>query len=126
MKIFWMLYFLEADVYLATFTDEYSDYSRIIKNNFDLKFSLDKLNSIKVSAPKEDWRAMFLEIPTYHSRYKELSSRDFEFITGKETPYANGYYKATDEGSISPKRCGITEIDLPFGNFFQKQLFHRR
>ena len=63
--------------YLTTFTDEYSDDSRIIKNNYGLKWSSDKLNSIKISSPKERWAEFILEYEQYHTRYRELSAADF-------------------------------------------------
>lgn len=66
------------DVYGAVQTSKYTDDSRIIKNNYGLKLSMDKINSIKASAPKEKWLPYMLEYPTYHSRYTELSRTDFE------------------------------------------------
>ena len=63
--------------YCAVVSDEYADDSRIIKNNYGLKWSLDKVNSLKVSSPQERWREFFLEYSQYHTRYKELSREDF-------------------------------------------------
>ncbi len=56
---------------------EYSDDSTIIKNNFGLHWSKDKIESIKVSAPKERWPEFFLEYTQYHTRYKEITREDF-------------------------------------------------
>ena len=64
--------------YCTVFSSEYSDDSRIIKNNYGLHWSKDKVNSIKTSAPKERWREFLLEYTQYHTRYKELSRADFE------------------------------------------------
>lgn len=63
--------------YCTTFSSEYIDDSRIIKNNFGLKASQDKIDSIKASAPKERWYEFLLEYMQYHTRYNELSSADF-------------------------------------------------
>lgn len=63
--------------YLTTWSQEYMDDSRIIKNTFGLRWSLDKLNSIKVSSPKERWSEFILEYEQYHTRYRELSAGDF-------------------------------------------------
>lgn len=45
--------------YLTTYQREYIDDSRIIKNNFGLKWSGDKIDSIKASAPEERWGEFF-------------------------------------------------------------------
>ncbi len=63
--------------YLTTWDEDYIDDSRIIKNNFGLRWSLDKFNSIKVSSPEERWSEFILEYEQYHTRYRELSSADF-------------------------------------------------
>lgn len=63
--------------YTVTFGSEYADDSRIIKNNYGLHWSKDKIDSIKVSAPKERWKEFLLEYVQYHTRYSELSSADF-------------------------------------------------
>lgn len=69
--------------YLTTYQREYIDDSRIIKNNFGLKWSGDKIDSIKVSAPKERWGEFLLEYVQYHNRYAELSREDFLPDQGK-------------------------------------------
>lgn len=56
---------------------EFIDDSRIIKNTYGLKWSLDKLNAIKISSPKERWMEFIPEYTQYHTRYTELSKADF-------------------------------------------------
>lgn len=63
--------------YMVTYQQEYSDDSRIIKNNYGLKWSTDKLQSMMVSVPWERWGEFMLEYIQYHNRYAELSSEDF-------------------------------------------------
>lgn len=63
--------------YMVIWDSEYIDDSRIIKNNYGLHWSSDKINSIKVSAPEERWTEFLLEYVQYHTRYIELSSADF-------------------------------------------------
>ena len=63
--------------YCTVLSSEFIDDSRIIKNNYGLKWSPDKVESLKVSAPQERWREFFLEYSQYHTRYKELSRADF-------------------------------------------------
>ncbi|WP_051226524.1 SGNH/GDSL hydrolase family protein [Butyrivibrio sp. MC2013] len=57
---------------------EYSDDQRIIKNNFGLKLSADKIESLRTSAPLERFKEFFLEYIQYHTRYRELERGDFE------------------------------------------------
>lgn len=71
-----------VDVFGTLQTEEYTDHSRIIKNNYGFKFSMDKVNSVKISSAKENWTEYLLEYPTYHSRYKELYSGDFKEYQG--------------------------------------------
>lgn len=63
--------------YKVTFDSEYGDDVRIVENNFGLRWSKDKIDSIKVSAPEDRWTEFFLEYVRYHTRYTELSDADF-------------------------------------------------
>ncbi len=63
--------------YMVTGTQEFLDDSRIIKNNYGLRWSGNKIDSIKTSAPKERWGEFLLEYTQYHTRYSELSKADF-------------------------------------------------
>lgn len=63
--------------YCTVLSSEFSDDSRIIKNNYGLKWSADKVRSLQVSSPRERWKDFFLEYSQYHMRYKELSRGDF-------------------------------------------------
>lgn len=89
--------------------EEYSDYSRIVKNNFGLKLSRDKIESIRVSAPKELWVDLLLGFPAYHARYGELNQADLDALRGKEAPYLNGYYFSNrTEAFARPDISGVT------------------
>ena len=63
--------------YMTTCIGEYLDDARIIKNNYGLHWSLDKVNAIKASAPKDRWGEFMLEYSQYHTRYSDLSRGDF-------------------------------------------------
>ncbi len=71
---------LEAS--LVTMVDDYGDRSRIIKNTFGMKWSRDKVEAIKVSAPKEQWGEYLLGYLQYHSRYEEILREDFQVNRG--------------------------------------------
>ena len=68
------LIILEA--YMAGFPEEYADDSRIIKNNFGLKLSADKIRSLHASVPPGRFPEFFLEYIQYHNRYRELGMAD--------------------------------------------------
>ena len=56
---------------------EYGDVSKIMVNNYGLHWSVDKINSIKVSVPEERRTEYLIEYMQYHTRYTELSAADF-------------------------------------------------
>ena len=66
---------LEASV--TNMMSDYSDQSRIIKNTYGMKWSKDKLDAIRASAPREQWNEYLFEHLLYHSRYEEISRADF-------------------------------------------------
>lgn len=65
------------DAYRAIEDREFIDDSRIIKNNYGLKFSIDKVRSLIVSSPRKSLINYILEFPTYHNRYSEIGENDF-------------------------------------------------
>ncbi len=69
------LIILEA--YTLTKTEEYSDDIRIIKNTYGMKWSRNKIDAIKTSAPKERWLEFMFGYIQYHTRYTSLSKADF-------------------------------------------------
>jgi len=76
--------------YCLTQNYEYIDDSRIIKNIYGMKPSINKFDALKVSAPKERWAEFGLEHIQYHRRYTELSSEDYRPYKGNE-PYYSSY-----------------------------------
>lgn len=68
---------------------EYSDDSRIIKNVYGMKPSMDKLEALKVSAPKERWLEFGLEYIQFHRRYAELTSEDYRDYLDNEPFYSS-------------------------------------
>ncbi|MBE5775413.1 MAG: hypothetical protein E7337_16040 [Clostridiales bacterium] len=92
--------------FCLTFSSEYSDDSRIIKNNYGLKWSPDKIESLKISAPEAQWPDFFLEYSQYHTRYGELSRSDFLKDQG------NPFY-ATWKGflcNMATKQCEAPDV----------------
>ena len=65
------------ETYMLWRPGEYADDSRIIKNTFGMKWSGDRIEAIKASAPPDRWAEFFLPFIQYHSRYGELSREDF-------------------------------------------------
>lgn len=62
----------------ATISDyEYSEDQNQIKNTAGMKFSKNKLEAVKVSAPEDKWLNLMLSFPMYHNRFDELEEEDF-------------------------------------------------
>jgi len=75
--------------FCTTFSLEYADNSRIIKNVYGMKWSPDKVQALMVSSPKKDWSNYFLDFFQYHNRYTDLSSSDFLPFQGDKSKYAD-------------------------------------
>lgn len=65
------------EAYMTKLTDDYHDDVRIIKNNYGMRWSVNRVKSIQASAPNERWKEFMLANGQYHSRYATLSSADF-------------------------------------------------
>ncbi len=63
--------------YMTGCNKEFSGDAQIIKNNFGLRWSADKVNAIKTSSPEEEWEEFLLGYTRYHTRYSYLSDADF-------------------------------------------------
>ena len=70
------LVILEA--YASTFDFDYSDHSRIIKNNLGLRSPEILYSSLKISSPQETFDNYWFSYRLWHSRYSELGEWDFE------------------------------------------------
>ncbi len=68
---------LVIDSYLATSQKDYQWAGDLISGSYGMRLSLNKIENIKASDPKETWVTYFLEYPTYHSRYTNLKREDF-------------------------------------------------
>ena len=68
------------DTYVATGDMEYADYSSMVKNTQAIRWSLDKLNAIDVTATEAYKTDIMLGWPTFHSRYSDLSLQDFNYF----------------------------------------------
>ena len=98
------------DAFTTTFADDYIDDNRIIRNNYGLKWSCDKLNSIIVSSPKNRLNEFFNPFYQYHNRYYSLISEDFDnYKNKKEYKYHKGYTIFYNVYSnMKPKHINIT------------------
>lgn len=69
------LIILEA--YMTTKVTDYGDDFFIISNTYGMKWSKNKMEAIKVSAPQERWSELTFDYMQYHTRYTDLSRADF-------------------------------------------------
>lgn len=100
------------DVYAATNGEEYSDDARQVTNIAGMKLSRNKLEAIKVSAPKERWWNLLLGFPIYHQRYAELSKNDFlhfPWSEGQKENKGTGVRYGTKEYSVEDASL-VTEV----------------
>lgn len=101
------------DTFAATLDFEYSDEARQVTNVAGIKLSLNKINAIKETAPKDRWFDLLTGLPLYHSRYDEITQDDFEhfpwtkeLINSKGTSYRYGSIEniaIEDAATISEK-----------------------
>lgn len=84
---------------------------RIMMNTYGLRWSADKVNSIKAAVPEERWGEFLLDYAQYHTRYTALSAADF--LKNQNDRFYDdwkGFYPLTD---ISPQESsdvsGVTE-----------------
>lgn len=87
-----------------TYPAGYADEPVQLVNTGGMRFSQNKWEAIKASAPKERWLSLLLGYPLYHTRYDELTEEDFLF-------FPNNRDLRLDKGSIS--RWGTGEFELP-------------
>ncbi|MBQ6343127.1 MAG: hypothetical protein IJI41_08405 [Anaerolineaceae bacterium] len=69
-----------VDVHGATFSYDYADYVLQIKNTMGMRFSQNKIDAVINSAPENQWGNLLLELPTFHTRYNELTEADFQYF----------------------------------------------
>lgn len=86
------------DAFAATFTEEYGDNGRAVSNTFGLKWSRDKIEAMKLSAPPDMLSSFLLGYCQYHSRSRELSREDFMKNKGDDAKYGDwkGSYISTN------------------------------
>ncbi|MCD7761928.1 MAG: hypothetical protein LUI14_01790 [Lachnospiraceae bacterium] len=101
------------DVEAASYTFEYSDNATQAVNITGLRFSMDRLRAVTVSAPQERWVELFFGLPVFHSRYTELTENDFSYFVwsdGLKENKGSGYrYGTTDSVGLSDV-SGITDV----------------
>lgn len=96
---------------LARYKDiKYTDEILII-SIFGLKFSLNKINLIKLQFPQSRWNEFFNPFYQYHNRYSSLNKNDFLMHNNN---YFKGYF-LLDQIYSNEKKILITEekINLP-------------
>lgn len=63
--------------YAAIFQSDYMEESNVIKNNYGLKWSRNKIRSLDASVPAERLGDFVLAYPHYHARYNDIGRTDF-------------------------------------------------
>ncbi len=65
------------DVYAVLMGFDYSDEARQVTNISGMHLNQNKLDAIRISAPKERWLELAIGMPIYHSRFDSLTKEDF-------------------------------------------------
>lgn len=105
----------------ATVSDyEYSEEQNQLKNIAGMKLSKNKLEAVKVSAPEDRRLDLLLGLPLYHSRFDELTKKDFEHFPWSDgIENFKGSYLLYGTGSYPEESAeGVTER----GEIMEKEL----
>ncbi len=62
--------------YMTYIDTPYRDDSMVIRNTFGMRWSRNKIEAIKASAPRDRWIDFLLSYTQYHTRYNDLTFRD--------------------------------------------------
>lgn len=98
------------DVFRLTEGFAYSKESKVVKNTYGMKLSVEKIRSIKESVENEDDTLRHvLGFETYHNRYYELTENDFKGGIKKDASY-KGYYGLEEvQAQKRPDVSGIAD-----------------
>lgn len=99
---------------LSVYSDDYMAFYPIL-GIFGLKFSLDKINLIKLQIPRNKWDEFFNPFYQYHSRYSSLNKNDFY----DKEKYSKGFYVNTTS-SAQKENNFFTEERLPLVNIVEE------
>lgn len=99
------------EVTAATSDYEYSEEQNQLKNIAGMRFSRNKIDAVKVTAPKDRWLNLLLGFPLYHGRFDELSEKDFaQFSWSKGLENFKGSYLLYGVGNYEHESAeNITE-----------------
>lgn len=80
------------EAYASVLATEYSDNSRIIKNNLGIEDLAVRYESLKVSSPEEEFDNYLFDYRLWHSRYEEMSESDFaDYYDTPKYKYYKGF-----------------------------------
>lgn len=110
--------------YATTFTSEFADDSQIIKNNYGLKWSKDKVDAIKISSSEDRQRQFLLEYTQYHTRYSELSKEDF-FKNKGNPKYIDWKGLWCNMATTSMEALDVTNVMAKTGLYDKTEKYYR-
>ena len=99
--------------YMTYIDTPYRDDSMVIRNTYGMRWSRNKIEAIKASAPKERWLDFLLAYTQYHTRYNDLTSADILPYRG-DVMYENWKgttLKFNTEEKETPQVADVTERD---------------
>lgn len=96
------------EVMASTSDYEYSEEQNQIKNTAGMRFSKNKLEAVRASAPEDRQLNLLLGFPLYHGRFDELTMEDFQHF-----PWSKGLENS--KGSVLRYGTGSYEFESAEG-----------
>lgn len=105
------------EMYMSFIDSKYYNYARIHQITDNLPLSLSKLEMIDDLIPKEDQLEFYFPISIYHSRWPQLSKKDFKKISSnrKGIGYSNTIYEYPDFEIVdSSQKYPLPDITIEY------------
>lgn len=114
------------EAWAVVYDAEYLDPSCIIKNTYGMKWSRDKIEALKVSAPPEETLDFLIGPLQYHGRYAELSEADFLPYQGKAGLWE--YWKGFGNNMKIQAQSAIdvSHVELPIELHEKSERYYRQ
>lgn len=114
------------DAFRTVAEADYIDDSRIIKNTYGMRWSMDKIEALRESAPKDRFLDFLVGPLQYHGRYKELDEKDFLPYLADEAKYKHwkGFY--CNMNTLPSVRRDISNVEAPVRLSEKTEKYYRK
>jgi hypothetical protein len=112
------------DVFGVQFDIEYGEPGNIVINNYGLRPSRNKIDSLRASAPEGEFLDYFIEANQFHSRYASLNEEDFHMGDYYAPSYFLGAFLAPH--AVALEEPGEPQEAQPVGLPAKSEEYYRR